>query len=59
MMLQSAVERRGDSRAPEVLTVAEVRDVEAFQALEESWDVCAAADTHGGFFSSHAVPSNG
>lgn len=53
-MLQPAVDRRADSRAPEVLTVAEVRDVETFQALEESWDSCAAEDAGGGFFSSHA-----
>lgn len=34
--------------------MTEVRDLEAFRALEESWDYCAAADPQGGFFSSHA-----
>ena len=36
------------------VTVSEVRDLAAFQALERSWDACAAQDPQSGFFSSHA-----
>lgn len=53
-MVHPTADARVDPRVSDVLTVDEVRDFEAFQTLEGSWDSCAAEDTHPGFFSSHA-----
>jgi CelD/BcsL family acetyltransferase involved in cellulose biosynthesis len=52
--VRTAVEARTDAAVTRHLTVSEVRDVATFEALEKSWDACAAQDPEGGFFSSHA-----